>query len=95
MRFVHHGKSDRFDRDFLDITFENAWLGYGYYWDFADQKESAGAVQSDDIFSTGDFGWITGDEVAHRISVWSNSKPRYIINGQPRDWVKPARLDSS
>ena len=80
------------DRSGLDITFEKAWIGYGHVWGFYDHAKVGGVVVTEEMYWSSRFGLMTGDEVARRISVWSNSKPRYVINGQSRDWVKPNRL---
>jgi hypothetical protein len=80
------------NRQDLDISYERAWLGNELYWDLADKTDETAIVSSREVYWTGRFGLITGDEVAHRISEWSNTKPRHIINGESRDWVKPTRL---
>ena len=92
MIFAQDDKVERVDRQGLDVTFEDAWSGSGYYWGFDDSKERGGTVTSDDVYWTGGVTLITGDEVARRISVWSNSKPRYVFIGAPRGGVKPTPL---
>jgi hypothetical protein len=84
MEWDDHKGQNQIDRGELDITYERAWLGNGYYWGFYDRKKAGGVVESDGVYWTGQFPLITGDELAHRISLWSNSKPRFIINGDPR-----------
>lgn len=73
-------------RQDLDITFEKAWSGSGFYWGFKDDREGYGVVETDAVYWSSDHRFIEGDELARHIADWSGSEPRLIFNGQPRSY---------
>jgi hypothetical protein len=76
-------------RNDIDITYETAWNGRGYYWDFYDRAGQGNVIPSDKLYWS-DHGLVNGDQVAKRIVAWSGTHPRYIINGvSERGWKNP------
>jgi hypothetical protein len=87
--FLERSKHASIDRDKLDITYETAWLGPGFYWGFYGPSSSGGSVPSNAVYLSSDHELLSGDDVAKRLAIWSGTTPRHIVNGDPRDWHNP------
>lgn len=77
------------ERDKLDITYESAWVGPGFYWGFYGPSNSGGTIPSNAVYVSSDHRLLSGDDVAKRLAAWSDTTPRHVVNGDPRTWHDP------